>query len=262
MDAEELKPDEIVAECVENNLSRVVRAVMIAAVAGIIILISTLVILQFALSPDWTPQDRFTVAVSAAIAGAVILGVLLYLQRTYGITILRNEILIYRGRRTYVVPASDVLAAIGVAGVDISGGELLVWKSIVLATNSRTYTLRFGPDVNLQVIGPILGVCEQCVGLPYPPDGVYRPELLDAQQAVLASVLRRSALRKLICGVVLMSPFVAVMAVCIAQDKLQMVAVASGTMAVGVVAATYFLISAVREALLPQKLRRFIPPDC
>jgi hypothetical protein len=68
------------------------------------------------------------------------------------------------------IPTSDIRLIAAEGGVNLDGGEMLVWRRNHVATERARYTLRLSPRENARFYEGVLAFCPQAVGLPYRGD--------------------------------------------------------------------------------------------
>lgn len=131
--------------------------------------------------------------------GAIAFGVPFFLLRKHSLTISLDRIDIGRVIAPITIYIQDLRAVIGFISVDMSGGEMLIWKRLLLVTDSKVYVLKEEPE-DIPQIFEFLGICATqaaCI----PPNGncAIRSSLLSnswvqVRRRLLFSILARGVI--------------------------------------------------------------------
>jgi hypothetical protein len=81
-----------------------------------------------------------------------------------------------RGLATDVVPVTEVVAFIGVGGINLDGGPMIAWKRLAILTCHGQYSLEFHRYANAWLYRSLRERCPRAWGLPWrgvlePPSG-------------------------------------------------------------------------------------------
>ncbi len=146
---------------------RLVETAMTFLVWGVVLWIAVGCAFQFWLLPDWPPPRRGALAAGLAAPFAIWAACRCYFGRYFAVILHPEWIELRRQGSSDEIPSDDVLALIGRGGINLDGGELIAWKSLVIFTGDRSYTLAFNREVNASLYRTFREFCPGAWGLPF-----------------------------------------------------------------------------------------------
>lgn len=183
---------------------------------GLVLWIGLLFLLQEWLLPNWSPPERADLSAAIAIPLAAVLAGLAFYRKYYRIVI-SDRIELRRLNSVTTIQPSEICGMVGLGGANIDGGEMIVWKHIMIVTAENTYRLSFGYEHNplcyeaiRQVAArawclPFCGVLEQ----PIEMDSYDNSELMLSIER-MRKVFRSSIIRSTMGGVAFVSGAIAI----------------------------------------------------
>jgi hypothetical protein len=165
-------------------------------------------ILQEGLLPQAAPSTRATLAALVALPAAAVIAARHYTGRYHTVRITADVVRLFRGRHEDRVDPAAVRGLVALPGISLDGGEMVVWKALLVLTDYRQYRLHFDAAPNAECYRALRAVCPHAWGAPFAgelerPTGSTRAEALPAQLAALTRLvgaIRRDILRAFLAG--------------------------------------------------------------
>jgi hypothetical protein len=148
-------------------LERLKPVFLTLILAGPFLWMITLAILQFAILPHWTNPRRGKLAAALVAPVALAFACRSFLKRYHSVVYRHGCLELGRGLATDVIPTTDVVALIGVVGVNLDGGPMIAWKRLTILTWDRHYSLEFHRYANAWLYRSLRPLCPQAWGLPW-----------------------------------------------------------------------------------------------
>ena len=215
-------------------------------------------LLQEYLLPIWTPPRRASLAAAIALPPAVVWAVFRFYSRVFGISIDDSTIKFHRGIPLSDIPLKELLLTAGIGGLDVSGGELITWKRLVLFTPTRTVTLKFDPAYNSRIYEELISRADKSSGVPFPLTRIDRACYLPQCIPRVSSQYLRSAAWKFLVGVALLASCAALITVLVIHGVPESAYQGACPFCVVVIGGIYLLLSSIHDFSVPWKLRRML----
>ena len=163
----QLEEDELV-RINSSSVTRWIDAATRAGISGVISFVGVLVILQEVLMQEAAPPERAGIAAMIAVPVALVFGLLKYTRQIHSLLVRQDAVVLGRGRRTLTVSTDEILGLVAVSGLSFEGGDMIVWKKLVLIPSyGPTRTLAYGPTANAQIYQILLQSCTKAIGIPH-----------------------------------------------------------------------------------------------
>ena len=180
---------------VQPRADRLLTAAVQLLIVGVFGWMAVLGALQFWAPPRWTNQRRAEVAAVLVAPLAVFWTWRGYVGRYHTVVVRPDAIELRKGRTRRRVRPSDVLALVGDGGIDLGGGDLIVWKRLSILTAEGRDVLEFHQRDNAAIYRALHATCPRAWGLPFParlepPDPAARPDGAAASRVGLGMIGR------------------------------------------------------------------------
>jgi len=126
---------------------------------GIALWMATILVLQELLLPQLTPPQRAGSALLVALPGALMASWRRYCGRYHTITLSPGLLEFHRGTRVEQISPSEVRALLGLGGISLDGGEIVVWKKLILLTEDGNRPVALGADENASCYDHLRQMC-------------------------------------------------------------------------------------------------------
>jgi hypothetical protein len=176
-----------------------------ATLMGVVLWMALIAALQFWLLPGATNLQRGALAATIAVPAALGMAVWRFVRVHHTILVFPEVLELRHVVGSDVVVLSDVLGLIGLGGISLDGGELLVWKRVVILTDNRRWSVSLTPAGNAALHRALRSHCRWAWGLPF-RGSIEPPEEEAAARAAphsLGRFYRRQCLRSLLLGLIL-----------------------------------------------------------
>ena len=155
---------------------------------GVVLWVALVAALQFWLLPGETNPRRAALAAAVAVPASLGVAAWGFVRGYHTILVFSDVMELRRGVGSDEVVLSDVLGLVGPGGISLDGGELLVWKRVVVLTDDRRWSVSLTPAGNAALYRALRVHCRWAWGIPF-RGSIEPPE----EEAAARTALRRSA---------------------------------------------------------------------
>ena len=242
-------------ECVETRWHRGVGVFFFGALVAFVLSFPLLTLFQEVLLPHWEPPARFNLAIGVSIPVGAAVALMRNRWRTFGMSLYSDVLVIHRLASPVTCDVNDIIALVGMSGIDLSGGELITWKRLVFITAQGRHILAFEPEINSQIYAAVIEFCPHCVGIPYPAERVDNSNEADTALPSIIRLIKNAAVKKFASGAAVFISIASLVAFAVLGGmKGEEIAGGSVALIIGAAGGVAYIVSAVRDVLLARKL--------
>ena len=150
-----------------SQASRLLDAAVVWFLSCIVLWVAILAALQYWFAPHLTNHTRAGLAALIAVPAAVCVALLMHARRYERIALYPDRIDLRRGGLVEEILYSDVIGLVGRGGINLDGGEMLVWKKLFVLTEDRRRCLEIHHEVNAGLYHYLREHCSKSWGIPF-----------------------------------------------------------------------------------------------